>query len=90
MSTVIGPIATSLRHGLWHHLLCDLRHLFHEVDIQSSTDVPCDMTVEGPHTRVISIVLDNHISGSWQHMHVTTLGVLDMRDRAIPSACSRG
>ena len=57
MACVIGPIHTGLRHTTRQDPLLQERRLFDGVDVQPGADMPRDMTMERPHTRIISHIL---------------------------------
>ena len=49
--------------------------------------MPRDMTVERPHARIIRLILNDNMPTWPQHLHVTTLRVLHIRQGdAVPVA----
>ena len=49
--------------------------------------VPRDMTMEGPHARIIRLILKHEMPARPQHLHITTLRVLHVRKGdAVPVA----
>lgn len=91
----IVPSKTILSHTIWYDPLLQERLLLDGVDIQSSADMPCDMTMEGPYARVVCLILQNNISrgGSRTTLHelyITPLSVLLMDDLAVPGSNALG
>lgn len=91
MAGVVGPTNTSLCHTARQNAFLQERLLLDGVDVQSGADVPCDMAMERPDSRVICDVLENNIprcgSGARLHnLHVATLSVLLVSDLAVPGS----
>lgn len=61
-----------------------------DVDVQTSTDVPCDVTMHRPDTGVVLVPLENDVAGSTieqtglHKLNVTTLCVVCVGDGAVP------
>ena len=89
MSRVVGPINTSLLHTIGQNSLLQERFLLNGIDVQPRANMPCNMAVERPHTRVISVILQHDIPrrtrGATLHdLHVATLSIRLVDDCAVP------
>lgn len=71
---------------LRHNLLPDLVRMLHKIDIQTPANMPSDMAMKGPDTRVIRIVLYNEVSLCLNDLHIATLGVGVVCNFAVPCA----
>ena len=89
MSRVGSPINTRLLDAIGQDSLLQERLLLNGIDVQTSANMPRNMAVERPHTRVVSVVLQHDIarrsSGTTLHnLHVATLGIRLVDDFAVP------
>ena len=59
------PVGASLRDGIWDTRVAGGQsiRLLEQIDVQASTDVPGDMAVEGPHTRIVGLVAKHDEAG---------------------------
>lgn len=96
---VVGPrtpVLASLRYRTWDVVVLDLVRTLDNVDIQASTDVPGDVTVEWPHTSVVGEELHDDVG--WcsirlcllEDLRVTTIWIAWIGNGAIPSAKAFG
>ena len=89
---VCVPIAASLANGVWDDSLRDLVRSLHDVDVQSAGHVPCDVTMEGPHTWVVRDELDHNkarsgrVQRALNDLHITSLRVGLVDNGAVPCA----
>lgn len=90
MSRIIRPIATRLRHDLRHALLLDRVRMLHQIHIQPAADVPGDVAVEGPHARVVRVVLHHEVAVRLDHLHVPPVREGVVGDGAVPGAGALG
>lgn len=86
---VSGPVSTRLHHRLRDDTLLDKIGLLHDIDVETRTDVPCDVAMQWPDPWVVSVVLDDYVGGSGARrrlndLHVATLRIAYMSDGAIP------
>jgi hypothetical protein len=51
------PVSAGLVHGLWDVQTSNLIRMFHQIDVKASRNVPGDVAVEWPNTRVVCYVL---------------------------------
>ena len=56
------PIITRLLHHIWQFYLRDILRLFDSIDIQASADVPSDVTMEWPNTRIVGLVFNDQVA----------------------------
>ena len=92
---IIRPVTARLRNSSGDHALLDQISLLHHVDIQPARDVPSNVAMERPNSRVIGVVLDDHMRGhGWRawlnQLHVSALRVLNVIDGAVPSTGALG
>lgn len=95
MARVIRPRDTSLLDAVGQHPLLQPRRLLNRVDVQPRADVPRDVAVEGPHARVVRLVLQHDVArrggGARLHeLHVPPLRVGLVGDCAVPGADALG
>jgi hypothetical protein len=85
---VCRPVTAGLSHDIWNlHLVGDIRRVDKQVDVHAFTNVPRDVTVEGPDTPVIKLDLNNEEAVRLNELSVTALRVLRVCDGyAIPSS----
>lgn len=84
VTAVFSPIATSLSHDRRDSFLLDELRLLHHIDVQTTADMPGNVAVERPYTRVIRVVLDDKVAIRLYHLNIATLGVENVFDTAIP------
>ena len=97
MSTIRSPLATSLRDNLRQHSLFNQSVLLNGVDIQPCADMPRNMAMKRPYSRVVCVILKHKIPGHGaipvrrlHQLHVSSLGVMDVLNGAIPGAGALG
>ena len=71
----------------------DTTRTYHQVDVETITDMPCHMAMEGPNTRIIRLVLDDDICrfvgiSLFNYLHISHLGVGRAGDSAVPVSFS--
>ena len=92
---IIRPVTARLRNSSGDHALLDQISLLHHVDVQPARDVPSNVAMERPNSRVIGVVLDDHMRGhGWRawlnQLHVSALRILDVIDGAVPGTRTFG
>lgn len=74
----------------------DVSRSFQDIDIETTGDVPRDVAVQWPHSRVVCVELDYDVGrgvgayGVWKDLDVAPLGVTGVGDGAVPGTCSLG
>jgi len=81
---VLLPIITRLLHHHRNLILRDLVRTLHKVDIKAHRQMPGDMAMERPDTRIIGIILHHHPAMGPQVVCIATLWVPWVDDGAIP------
>ncbi len=77
LPTVCGPIAARLRHYRWDfHVVRDGVWILEDHPGHTGAQMPGDVAVEWPDSRVVLEPLDHDIRAGHKHMYVTTLRVL--------------
>lgn len=89
------PITASLSDGVGNDSLRDLVRSLHDVDVQTSRHVPCDVAMERPHTWIVRHELNDNVARGTCHrtlddLHITSLRVGLMDNGAIPCADTFG
>lgn len=74
---------THLRH---RPSVPNLTRLLHQIDVQPAADMPSDMAMEGPHARIIGVVLDDEEAVRLHDLHVAALRVGEVCDFAVPGS----
>lgn len=87
---VCRPVSTSLCHNHGDgDILLDIGRPLQNVRIQAGTDMPCDVAVERPDTRVVSVYLPHNVPVGREKLDVTTLWIVGIGDRdTIPVSWS--
>ena len=81
---VLLPVITRLLHHHRNLILRDLVRTLHKVDIKAHRQMPGDMAMERPDTRIIGIILHHHPAIGPQVVCIATLWVLWVDDGSIP------
>ena len=81
---VLLPVITRLLHHHRNLILRDLVRMFHKVDIKAHRQMPGNMAMERPDTRIIGIILHHHPAIGPQVVCIATLWVLWVDDGSIP------
>ena len=91
MPRVVRPVTTSLCHDGWNLCLCYKIRSLHDVDIETSADMPSDMAMEWPNAWVIGVKLDNKVAWSTgdrvvsgDELHISALRVAWIHDGTVP------
>jgi hypothetical protein len=75
---------------LWNIKLLNVTWSLKNIDIQATADVPCDVAMHWPDTRVVLVPLKNDVAWSavgktgLHKLNITTLGIGCVDDSAIP------
>jgi len=82
-----SPVPTGLcRYGWDLNEILDIVRSFKDVPHKTGTQMPCDVAVKWPHTRIVCDILDDDVLSRKQHLDITTLGIAGSSDSAIPAA----
>lgn len=81
---VVIPVVACLWHNIWHAR--DVLRLGDDSDSKTTAQVPGHVTVEWPHTRVVSFHLDHDVAEGGQELCIATGRVGGVLYRAIPDA----
>lgn len=89
------PITASLSDCVRDDSLRNLVRSLHDIDVQPSRHVPCDVAMERPHTWVVRDELNDNVArgaghGALNQLHITSLGVGLMDNGAVPCAHTFG
>lgn len=95
MTSISGPIDTSLLHTSREDPLLQERRLLDRIDVQTRADMPRDMAMERPHARIIGVILEHDIPrrasrAGLDNLDVATLGICLVDDCAVPGSDALG
>ena len=95
MTSISGPIDTSLLHTSRKDPLLQERRLLDRIDVQTRADMPRDMAMERPHARIIRVILEHEIPrrasrAGLDNLDVATLGICLVDDCAVPGSDTLG
>lgn len=85
------PVPTLLVESAGNSQVPNLRRIFDDLDEQSAAQVPRDVAVERPHSRIVRIDLDDDVTIGSQHLRVSSLRVVGAHNGlAIPCTTAFG
>ena len=92
----VRPIPASLGTGTGDPQPANIIRTLHNINKQAATNMPGNMTVEGPNSGIILGPLQDDVAGTAVHvgrgqdLDVADLGVVDVCDAPVPEAGARG
>ena len=80
------PISASISHDTWNVQMSNISRSLHNSDVETSQDVPRDMAMQQPGTRIVRRDLQHKEPSGRKDLHVSPLRIRRIDHSSVPAA----